>query len=134
MSPLAVVVMAYLVLVAMLVGSFINLAADRLPRGESIITPRSHCRACGRVLNVLDLVPVVGYLARNGRCASCGAPIGVLSPAVEAACGASMLVAILLLGPGWGALAGAGAVALIGLTAVAGGYARLLPRSESHSG
>ena len=42
----------YLVLVALLLGSFINLAADRLPRGESLIRPRSHCRACGRQLTL----------------------------------------------------------------------------------
>ena len=56
---------AYLVLVALLIGSFINLAADRLPRGESVVSPRSHCRSCGRVLNVVDLFPVAGYLVRR---------------------------------------------------------------------
>ena len=61
---------AYAVLVAALVGSFINLAADRVPRGESVVRPRSHCRSCGRVLNFVDLIPVAGYLIRAGRCAT----------------------------------------------------------------
>ena len=89
---------AYFVLVALLVGSFINLAVDRIPRGESIVRPRSHCRACGRVLNVLDLIPVAGYLIRGGRCATCQAPIGPSAPLIEAAAGACMVTAIAWLG------------------------------------
>jgi len=56
-AQIAVFVAVYLVLVALLLGSFINLAADRLPRGESLVRPRSHCRACSRPLNVVDLRP-----------------------------------------------------------------------------
>ena len=109
---------AYLVLVAMLVGSFINLAADRLPRGESLIRPRSHCRSCGRVLDIADLIPVAGYLLRRGRCATCGVAIGAGSPLLEAACGAAMLGSLVFLGLGWGAVAGAVTAAFIGLARV----------------
>jgi len=105
----------YLVVVAMLAGSFINLAADRVPRGESLIAPRSHCRSCGRVLNALDLLPVAGYALRRGRCATCGVGIGVSSPIVEAACGIVMGAAILRLGLWPGAAAGLAGVTLIGL-------------------
>ncbi|HEX2679843.1 MAG TPA: prepilin peptidase, partial [Candidatus Dormibacteraeota bacterium] len=56
---------AYLVFVGLMLGSFINLAADRLPRHESVVAPRSHCRACGRELNFVDLLPVVGWLLRR---------------------------------------------------------------------
>lgn len=117
-------VTAYLVLVALLVGSFINLAADRVPRRESVVRPRSHCRSCGRVLNVVDLIPVAGYLVRGGRCASCGASIGPASPVVEALCGASMLVAVVTLGPGHGALLGGAVVAAVGVVAVSLSVAR----------
>jgi len=109
---------AYLVLVAMLVGSFINLAADRLPRGESLIRPRSHCRSCGRVLDITDLIPVAGYMLRRGRCATCGVAIGAGSPLLEAACGVAMLGSLVFLGLGWGAVAGAAAAAFIGLARV----------------
>jgi prepilin signal peptidase PulO-like enzyme (type II secretory pathway) len=115
---------AYLVMVALLVGSFINLAADRVPRAESVLRPRSHCRPCGRVLNVLDLLPVAGYLIRGGRCATCRAPIGATSPLVEAASGASMLAAILWLGIWPGAALGAVLVGLLGLGVVALSLAR----------
>lgn len=105
----------YLVFVAMMVGSFINLAADRLPRGESVIRPRSHCRACGRQLNAIDLLPIAGFLLRGGRCASCRVSIGVASPVVEAVSGASMVIALLALGTWPGAAVGFGLVALWGL-------------------
>jgi prepilin signal peptidase PulO-like enzyme (type II secretory pathway) len=116
--------MAYLVLVALLLGSFINLAADRLPRRESLVRPRSHCRSCGRVLNLIDLIPVGGYVIRGGRCASCGVSIGALSPAVEALCGAIMLAPLALLGLARGAVVGGAAVALVGLAAVGLSFAR----------
>ena len=65
------VLTAYVVFVGLVLGSFINLAADRMPRGESVVRPRSHCRACGRQLNTIDLLPVLGYVLRRGRCATC---------------------------------------------------------------
>lgn len=115
MAQVELLIAGYLVVVAMVAGSFINLAADRLPRGESVVAPRSHCRGCGRVLNVVDLVPVVGYLLRGGRCATCGSPIGISSPVVEAACGLVMAAALVLLGLWPGAAAGLVAVAIIGV-------------------
>lgn len=108
----------YLVLVALLMGSFINLAADRVPRGESLIRPRSHCRSCGRVLNAVDLLPVAGYVVRGGHCASCGVAIGLSSPVIEALCGGAMLAALRLLGLWPGALVGFVAIALVGAVAV----------------
>jgi prepilin signal peptidase PulO-like enzyme (type II secretory pathway) len=106
---------AYLILVALMFGSFINMAADRAPRGESLIRPGSHCRACGRRLNVVDLLPVAGYLVRRGRCATCGSPIGITAPIVETTSGVLMMAAIAWLGLWPGAAAGLGLVALWGL-------------------
>lgn len=57
------------------VGSFMALVADRYPREEDVVWTRSHCRACGTVLGVVDLIPVVSFLAMQGRCRHCGAPI-----------------------------------------------------------
>ena len=114
MAALAPFVAAYLVVVALLAGSFINLAADRMPRGESVVSPRSHCRSCGRHLDFMDLVPVAGYAIRGGRCATCRVPIGVSSPVVEAAAGASMAGPLLWLGVWPGALLGGSLVVLLG--------------------
>ena len=57
------------------VGSFLSLAAWRLPRGESLLWPASHCPACGRTLTCRDNLPLVGWLWLRGRCRTCGAPI-----------------------------------------------------------
>lgn len=123
MAGIAQFLTAYLILVGLMLGSFINLAADRVPRGESVIRPRSHCRSCGRELNVIDLIPVLGYAVRGGRCASCRTPIGAASPLVEAVSGGCMLAAIVWLGLWPGALTGLALVALWGLAVV--GFALL---------
>jgi prepilin signal peptidase PulO-like enzyme (type II secretory pathway) len=94
MAGIAPFVTIYLVFIGLMLGSFINLAADRLPRGESVISPRSHCRGCGRQLNAIDLAPVAGYLVRGGRCATCRTPIGASAPLVEFVAGACMVAAI----------------------------------------
>ena len=118
LSMIAPFAAAYLVLVGLLVGSFINLAADRLPRGESVIRPRSHCRACGRNLNVVDLLPVLGYLLRRGRCATCKTSIGVTAPMVEAVSGGFVLIALVWFGLWPGAAVALGLVALWGALVV----------------
>src|SRR3989304_9644407 len=70
-------------LLGLVLGSFLNLCIDRLPRGESILTAHSHCDACGRNLGPLDLVPVLSYLALRGRCRYCRAHVSLRSPVVE---------------------------------------------------
>ena len=92
---------------------------------ELVVSPRSHCRSCGRVLNFVDLIPVGGYLIRRGRCASCGSPIGQSSPVVEGLSGALMLIPLATLGLGWGAVVGGVAVALLGAAAVTVAFARV---------
>jgi leader peptidase (prepilin peptidase)/N-methyltransferase len=65
------------------VGSFLNAAADRIPAGQSLITPPSRCGACGKRLRPIELVPVFSYLAQRGRCRSCGGAIGARTLLVE---------------------------------------------------
>jgi leader peptidase (prepilin peptidase) / N-methyltransferase len=69
------------------IGSFLNVCIDRLPANQSLITPSSHCDACGRHLNVFELVPVLSYLALRGRCRICGARIPLRVLWVELGCG-----------------------------------------------
>lgn len=82
--------MAY-VLVPFLAGasiaSFLNLIADRMPQGKSIVLPPSHCPACGRRLTPLELVPVFSYLALRGRCYRCRSPIPLRVLGMEVALG-----------------------------------------------
>jgi len=62
-------------LLGMAVGSFLNVLIDRLPAGQSLLRPASHCPACQRRLAVKDLLPVFSYLWLRGRCRYCQAPI-----------------------------------------------------------
>ncbi|WP_062306115.1 prepilin peptidase [Alicyclobacillus sendaiensis] len=70
-------------------GSFANVVGYRLPRGESVVWPRSHCPNCGRTLAAWELVPVLSWLWLRGRCRTCKAPISWRYPAIELATGAA---------------------------------------------
>jgi len=63
------------VLLGMIVASFLNVCADRLPAGQSLVYPPSHCPACSRRLAAKDLIPIFSYLWLRGRCRYCKAPI-----------------------------------------------------------
>lgn len=69
------------------VGSFLNNVIDRLPLGQSIINPPSHCASCQRHLAIPDLIPVFSYLWLRGRCRYCGVAIPRRILAVELATG-----------------------------------------------
>jgi len=68
-------------------GSFLNVCLSRWPAGESVVSPRSHCRHCGRTLAWWENLPLVSWLALRGRCRTCHAWIGWRYPLVELAVG-----------------------------------------------
>ena len=70
-----------------IIGSFLNVVAYRLPRGESLARPASRCPSCGTPIKPYDNVPVLSWLALRGRCRACGASISPRYPLVEAATG-----------------------------------------------
>jgi len=72
----------------LLIGSFLTVVIDRVPRGASIVAPSSACGACHRQLGPVDLVPVFSWLFLRGKCRRCGAAIGVESVLVEIVTGA----------------------------------------------
>jgi len=67
----------------LVIGSFLNVVIHRLPRGESLVYPPSHCPACGHRLSAAELVPVLSWVAQRGRCRHCGARISPRYPLVE---------------------------------------------------
>ena len=78
----SVVVLA--VVAGLAIGSFMNVVVYRLPRRLSVLRPPSFCPACGTPVRAFDNVPVVSWLLLRGRCRSCGTPISVRYPVVEA--------------------------------------------------
>ena len=67
----------------LVVGSFVGVVAHRVPRGESIVRPRSRCPDCGVQIAAYDNVPVLSWILLRGRCRHCGERISLRYPAVE---------------------------------------------------
>ncbi len=65
------------------VGSFLNVCIYRLPLGQSVVSPRSRCPACGRDLEWFENIPVLGWLLLRGRCRTCSGCISSVYPVVE---------------------------------------------------
>lgn len=57
------------------VASFLNVVVWRVPRGESIVSPPSHCPKCNAPIRWWQNIPIVSWLALRGRCANCHEPI-----------------------------------------------------------
>ena len=70
-------VIAFTAILGLLIGSFLTVVADRVPRGKSIVTPGSACGNCGLELGPLDLVPVISWVVLRGRCRRCRSAIGI---------------------------------------------------------
>ena len=54
-------------------GSFMTVAIDRVPAGESLVRPRSRCPSCRVPIRAADNIPVISWLMLRGRCRACGA-------------------------------------------------------------
>ena len=78
------VLIPFAALVGGIIGSFLNVVIVRLPQNESLVAPRSRCRACGTELHWFDNIPVLSFLALRGRCRTCGGAIAWRYPIVEA--------------------------------------------------
>lgn len=72
------------VVFGLIIGSFLNVVAYRLPRRESLAMPPSHCPGCDAPIKPYDNIPVLSWLALRGRCRSCREPIARRYPLVEA--------------------------------------------------
>jgi leader peptidase (prepilin peptidase) / N-methyltransferase len=83
----------------LMAGSFVTVVAHRVPRGESIVGPRSRCPSCGTQIAAYDNVPVFSWLLLRGRARCCGAPISVRYPLTELTLGALYAATVLVL---WG--------------------------------
>ncbi len=81
----------------LLAGSFVTVVAHRVPRGESIVGPRSRCPACGAQIAAYDNVPVLSWVVLRGRARCCGAPISPRYPLTELALGALYAATVLVL-------------------------------------
>lgn len=105
----------------LLVGSFLNVVVHRLPRGESIVSPGSHCPSCGAPVAFFDNVPVLSWILLAGRCRVCRAPISIRYPLMELSNGVLWLL-VFRQAPSWcdflsGAFLCSACLALLGVDA-----------------
>jgi leader peptidase (prepilin peptidase)/N-methyltransferase len=84
-----------------LIGSFLNVCIFRLPRGESIVWPGSHCPSCAHAIAFYDNIPLLSYLWLGGRCRACRAAISIRYPLVEAGNALGYLAIVWSFGPNW---------------------------------
>ena len=81
----------FILLVGLAMGSFLNVCIYRLPRGESLLYPPSHCPCCGKLIKWYDNIPLLSFLILKGKCRSCTSPILWRYPLVEGITGALFL-------------------------------------------
>lgn len=85
----------------LLVGSFLNVVIYRVPRRESVVTPRSRCPGCGTQLAERDNIPVVSWLLLRGRCRTCAMSIPGRYPLVELLTGVLFAAVGIRFGADW---------------------------------
>ncbi|MGN7180853.1 prepilin peptidase [Cytobacillus kochii] len=88
----------YLFITGLILGSFYNVVGLRVPMKKSIVKPRSACPDCGHNLQAFELVPVLSYLFQGGKCRHCGVRISPLYPIVELLTGLLFVLALVTLG------------------------------------
>lgn len=88
-------------IIGALVGSFLNVCIHRLPRGESLFRPGSHCSHCRRILQWQDLIPVLSFLWLRGRCRFCQTSIPVYHLIVEVLTALVWMRLFQIYGPAW---------------------------------
>ncbi|HEV2205101.1 MAG TPA: prepilin peptidase [Candidatus Acidoferrales bacterium] len=83
---------AFVFVLGLAIGSFLNVCILRIPEGKSIVLPASACPKCGAAIRPYDNIPVLSYAVLGGKCRACKTPISWMYPVVE------LLTGVLFLG------------------------------------
>jgi leader peptidase (prepilin peptidase) / N-methyltransferase len=109
------------------VGSFMTVAVSRIPKGESVVRPRSRCPACGAEIGPRDNVPVLSWLLLGGKCRRCGERISVEYPLLELATAGLVVGAAIRYANPWQAILVGGLLALMPAIALIDLRHRIIP-------
>lgn len=88
----------FIALFGLILGSFYNVVGLRIPKGESIVNPPSHCTACNRRLTAFELIPVLSYVIQGGKCKGCGAKVSPIYCVTEIATAVLFVISYLKFG------------------------------------
>ncbi len=91
---------AFIFIFGAAIGSFLNVCIYRIPRGESVVYPPSHCTNCSAKIKWFDLMPIISYIVLGGKCRHCGVKISVRYPVMESAAALLYLLLYAKLGIG----------------------------------
>lgn len=97
MTVVIVVIVVMAFVVGAVIGSFLNVVISRVPKGESVVRPGSHCPECRAPVTPRDNIPIVSWLVLRGRCRSCGWKIPARYLLVELATGILFAAVALIL-------------------------------------
>jgi len=92
-------IISFIFLLGIIIGSFLNVCIGRIPFGKSIAYPPSHCPKCSTYLKPIDLIPIGSYLLLRGKCRYCGEKISPQYPLIELMNG--IIYCLLFLKFGW---------------------------------
>jgi leader peptidase (prepilin peptidase) / N-methyltransferase len=77
------VIPLFFFLFGIVIGSFLNVCIARIPEGQSVVTPASHCPRCVKPIRYYDNIPVLSWFLLRGKCRNCQLPISLMYPIVE---------------------------------------------------
>lgn len=91
-------IMLLLFILGAILGSFYNVVAYRITKGESIVSPPSHCPNCNHRLKYYELIPIISYILQRGKCLECKSKISIFYPISEILCGLLFVISYLSFG------------------------------------
>lgn len=125
----AIVTLFFIFILGLLIGSFLNVLIVRIPKGENIAFPASHCVHCDTPLKPWHNIPLFSWLFLRGRCAFCGGPISAQYPLIELLSGIIFLTIFLKMGFAFATLGIAVVFALLMALSVIDFYYKMVPDS-----
>lgn len=90
-----IVCIIFMFILGTIFGSFFNVVGYRLPKGESIVSPPSHCPNCKNRLKWYELFPIFSFIIQKGKCRHCHKKISWFYPLFETACGILFVLAFI---------------------------------------
>src|SRR5688572_2596266 len=100
----AAVILAWTFFVGSCIGSFLNVVIARVPKGISVVRPRSRCPKCEKQISGFDNIPVASWFILRGKCRNCKTPISFRYPFIEMLMGLAAMAAVARFGIGVQAL------------------------------